>query len=56
MKEKAASFIFKDDLHIESPLESENEKTLSELLSKTEKEILSLKAQILDLTNALCEK
>ncbi len=56
MEEKAGSFIFKDDLHIESSLESENEESLSELLSKAENEILSLKTQILDLTNALSEK
>lgn len=56
MKEKAGSFIFKDDLHIESSLESENKESLSALLTKAEKDILSLKAQILDLTNALSEK
>lgn len=56
MKEMTGSFIFKDDLHIESSLESSNEESLSELLRKAEKDILSLKTQILDLTNALSEK
>ncbi len=56
MKEKADAFIFKDDLHIECSLDDENEESLSGMLSGIDSEILSLKAQILDLTNALDEK
>lgn len=56
MKDKAGSFIFKDDLHIESSLERENDESLSALLLEADRDILSLKAQILDLTNALSEK
>lgn len=56
MKDRTGSFIFKDDLHIESSLESENEESLSALLLEADRDILSLKSQILDLTNALSEK
>ena len=56
MKDRADAFRFRDDLHIESSLESETEESLSKLLDETDKDILSIKAQILDLTDALGEK
>ena len=40
MNDSAGSFIFKDDLLIESNLDNENENTLSVLLDKTREEIL----------------
>lgn len=56
MKENGETFIFKDDLHIESSLSDESGETLLKLLSKTDSEILSIKSRILELNNELAEK
>ena len=42
MNDSVGSFIFKDDLRIESNLDNENENTLSVLLDKTREEILTM--------------
>lgn len=56
MNDSAGSFIFKDDLHIESNLDNENENTLSVLLDKTREEILTIKKEILSLSERLTER
>jgi hypothetical protein len=50
------SFIFKDDLHIESSKDSTSEEVLTQQLSETEAEILAIKSRILDLKTELEEK
>ena len=49
MKEKEEAFIFRDDLHIESTLENDDEASLRQGIEETEKEIQSLKAEICSL-------
>ena len=56
MNDSAGSFIFKDDLLIESNLDNENENTLSVLLDKTREEILTIKKEILSLSERLTER
>lgn len=56
MNDSVGSFIFKDDLRIESNLDNENENTLSVLLDKTREEILTIKKEILSLSERLTER
>ncbi len=56
MNDSVGSFIFKDDLRIESNLDNENENTLSVLLDKTHEEILTIKKEILSLSERLTER
>ncbi len=56
MSDIKETFIFRDDLHIESSFDKEDEASLSALLDDTEKEILSIKEEILTLSKHLEEK
>ena len=56
MKKKEEAFIFRDDLHIESTLENDDEASLRQGIEETENEIQSLKAEIYELSQHLAEK